>query len=105
MNESIRALDETIKRAYCIGIHYNELMELDIRTFSLCIDGSVYKREQRLNDMKDIGHIVSAKVAQAVWGSRDFKKPIDDIVLRSETLEDISRRKVFETLRKKGLMR
>lgn len=71
---------------------------------NLCIEGSVYKREQELNDRKDIGHIIAGKIAQAVWGSKDFKKPIDEIILHEETLEDISRRKVLNTLKNKGLM-
>lgn len=53
-----------------------------------------------MNDSKHIGHLVAGKISQAVWGSKDFDKPIKDIRLTKQSRKE----KILETLRNKGLI-
>lgn len=52
-----------------------------------------------------VAHIQAKKIAQAVWGSRDFKKPIDEVkLLKEESTEETRRKKVIATLKRKGVI-
>lgn len=49
-----------------------------------------------LNDMAMVGHIIAGKTAQAVWGDKHFKQPIqqikvkDDGKLSNESLKEMT---------------
>lgn len=80
---------------------------MDIRKFNNYVDGFISRREIAMNDEKDVGHVVASKIAQAVWGDKEFKKPIKEFRLTSEdknTAESRNRR-VYETLKAKGLIK
>lgn len=94
--------------ASIIGIAYNELLDMDIRTFNNYVDGFITRREIRMNDSKDVGHAIAAKIAQAVWGDKQFVKPIKEFKLHENTEVDIAEsrnRRVYETLKAKGVIK
>lgn len=58
-----------------------------------------------MNDEKNVGHLVAGKIASAVWGNKDYKKPIKEIRLKEEKDTTESRNaKVLKTLKAKGLI-
>ena len=80
---------------------------MDIRKFNNYVDGFVTRREIKMNDSKDVGHAIAAKIAQAVWGDKQFTKPIKEFKLHSEE-EDVAEsrnRRVYETLKAKGVIK
>ncbi len=80
-------------------------MNMDIRIFNNLVDGYIFNRQTRMNDELRIGHLISGKIAEAVWGSKNFKKPFKDIKLIDEDDVNTSRNKrVFATLKAKGLI-
>ena len=89
-------------QANCIvlGISYEYLLTRDIKFYNNCIEGYTTKREIEMNDLQIVGHRVAAKVAQAVWGSKEFSNPIKSFRLRAETRDE----KILKTLRLKGLI-
>ena len=76
------------------------MLDRDIRFYNNCLYGYLMKRENVMNDMTHVGHILAGKISQAVWGSNDFNKPIKEIRLRPKSHKE----KVLETLRNKGLI-
>ena len=105
LNQSREEFDSTLKQASEMGISYTELLDLDIRKFNCFVDGYMKKRETWLNDSLAIGHRVSAKIAQAVWGSKDFKKEIKPFKITEDKDVNASRNaKVFACLKAKGLI-
>lgn len=87
-----------------IGISYSDFLDLDIRTFNCLCDGFVNRREIYMNDMKTVGHMLAAKISQAVWGSKDFAKPIDEIRLKDSSDPEVVNNKVLDFLKSKGLL-
>jgi hypothetical protein len=83
-----------------MDISYTDLLDRDIRFYNNCIYGYLMKRENAMNDMTHVGHLLAGKISQAVWGSSDFNKPIKEIRLRPKS----NKEKVLETLRNKGLI-
>ena len=80
-------------------------MDIDVRVFNNLVDGYILKRQTIMNDQLRIGHLISGKIAQAVWGSKEYKKPFKDIKLLEEDDTNTSRnKKVFDTLKAKGLI-
>lgn len=80
---------------------------MDIRKFNNFVDGFVTHREIRMNDSKDVGHAIAAKIAQAVWGDKQFTKPIKEFKLHEDKDKDTvesRNKKVYETLKLKGLI-
>lgn len=58
-----------------------------------------------MNDDIAVQHIIAGKIAEAVWGSSSFKKPIKPIKLLEENDTIASRNaKVSEFLKRKGLI-
>lgn len=78
---------------------------MDIRRFNSCVDGYTLRREVQINDDLHNGHIIAGKIAEAVWGSRDFRRPIKDVKLYvdEETVESRNS-KVLQTLIAKGVV-
>lgn len=106
--EARKAYDRIIKDSVTIGISYSDLLDMDIRKFNRCVDGFIERREIQMNDSKTVEHMVAGKIAAAIWGDKSFKKPLKEIKLNKleeETLEEKSKRKVVETLRKKGVIK
>ena len=54
-----------------------------------------------MNDIQSVGHLIAGKIAQAVWGNKEFSKPMKQIHLKEESRND----KVMRTLKAKGLMK
>jgi hypothetical protein len=78
---------------------------MDIRVFNNLVDGYVLRRQTMMNDQLRIEHLAAGKIAEAVWGSKSFKKPFKDIKLIEEEDTNTSRnKKVFNTLKAKGLI-
>lgn len=82
------------------------MLDLDIRTFNNLVDGYTINRETRLNDELQIGHIIAGKISQAVWGDKQFKKPISPIELFKDEADINNERnkKVIATLKAKGVI-
>lgn len=89
--------------ASTVGISYSDWLEMDIREFNQYIDGFITRREIKMNDDKDVGHLVAGKIAAAVWGDKSFKKPIKEIKLREDNSIESRNRRVLETLKRKGV--
>lgn len=88
-----------------MGITYSELLDLDIRKFNCLVDGYQKRRETNMNDQLAVGHRIAGKIAQAVWGSKGFSKPIKQFDFTQEENTVASRNeKVFRTLKAKGLI-
>jgi len=83
-----------------LNINYDSLLDKDIRYYNNCIRGWLKKREFIMNDNAHIGHMLAGKIAQAVWGNKDFSKPIDKVRLTKQSRKE----KILETLRNKGLI-
>ena len=78
---------------------------MDIRKFNCMVDGYLLRREESMNDMQLIGHRIAGKIAQAVWGSRDFQKALDEIELvKKEETAESRNRKVLNALIAKGIV-
>lgn len=78
---------------------------MDIRIFNSFVDGYTLRREASLNDTLRAGHIIAGKISEAVWGSKDFKKPIKEIeLLQEEDDFEARNRKVLQCLRAKGVI-
>lgn len=80
---------------------------MDIRMFNSYVDGFITRREIKMNDEKDVGHVVASKIAQAVWGDKEFRKPIKEFKLTSEedNVAESRNRRVYETLKAKGVIK
>lgn len=88
MKECLEQLDEVYQNCIIIGLDYNTLLDRDFRFYNNAMEGFISKRELQMNDNQSIGHLVSAKIAQAVWGSKNFGKPMQAIRLRKKSREE-----------------
>lgn len=80
-------------------------MCMDIRIFNNFVDGYILRRQTSMNDELRIGHMIAGKIAEAVWGSKNYKRPFKDIKLLDEDDVNTSRnKKVYKTLKAKGLI-
>lgn len=78
---------------------------MDIRVFNNLVDGYILRRQTAMNDKLRIEHLVAGKISEAVWGSKNFKKPFKDIKLLEDDDVNTSRNKrVYATLKAKGLI-
>lgn len=84
-----------------IGIDYNTLLDKDIRYYSNCVNGFIGRREIQMNDIQQVGHLLAGKVAQGIWGNKEFGRPMKEIHLREENRNA----KVMRTLRNKGIIK
>ena len=91
---------DKVQESCAMGIDYNTLLDRDIRYYNNCVNGFVSKREVYMNDMQQVGHLIAGKIAQAVWGNKEFK-PMKQIRLKEESRND----KVMRTLKAKGLIK
>lgn len=82
-------LEDVIRTAHKIGIGYSDLMQMDIREFNQAVEGYIDAREEKLNDEAVVAHRGALKIAQAVYGSRDFRDSIADFELRPKSEEEI----------------
>lgn len=89
-----------------INIDYNNLLDMDIRTYNNYIKGYIKKREVDANDEAFVGHIVAGKIAAAVWADKSYKHPIKEIKFSEDDrdLAEKSRDSVIQTLKRKGLI-
>lgn len=105
MTDSFKQLDKTIRTASEIGVSYSELLDLDIRKFNMYVEGYILRRQQYMNDTLRINHMTAGKIAEAVWGSKRYKKPFKDIeLLVEEDVNSARNKKVLQTLKAKGLI-
>lgn len=81
---------KTIKTASIVGVMYSDLLRLDIRKFDLIVEGFNARREMELNDNLRTGHLIAGKIAQAVWASKNYKKPIEKIVIEEAHREAVT---------------
>jgi hypothetical protein len=49
---------------------------MDKRRLDALVKGYNMKREQVMNDSATVGHTIAGKIAEAVWGSKKFSRPI-----------------------------
>lgn len=69
------------------------------------VEGYIIKRQEYMNDMLKINHLTAGKIAEAVWGSKSFKKEFKEIKLfEDEDINDARNKKVFKFLQSKGLI-
>lgn len=54
----------------------NDLMSMDKRRLDALVKGYTMRREQVMNDNAAVGHTIAGKIAEAVWGSKKFSRPI-----------------------------
>ena len=101
LEESRDELDKIQENCVMIGIDYATLLDRDIRYYTNCVNGFISKREVYMNDAQSVGHLIAGKIAQAVWGNREFSKPMKTVRLREESRDE----KVRRTLKAKGLIK
>lgn len=94
-------LDKVQESCVMMGIDYNTLLDKDIRYYNNCVNGFISKREVYMNDLQTVGHLVAGKIAQAVWSSKEYSKPMEPIRLNGDNRND----KVIQTLKAKGLIK
>lgn len=95
----------TVRKAAIVGIAYSEMLDMDVRTFDEYVNGYTLRREECVNDLLDIGHAVAGKIAMAVWGSREFKRPFERVRLFVEKdVVTYANEKVIGFLKRKGLI-
>lgn len=87
LNDAREELDRTKALAFSIGIHPDELMKMDIRTFKMLVEGSIEARQTKIDDSIMFATVAGLKAALYNNGSSDASKPID-IKLREETREE-----------------
>lgn len=104
LEDGRKAYFKSVEQCTVIGVSYSDFLDIDIRTFNSLCDGFTYKRELYMNDIKTVGHMLAGKISQAVWGSKDFSKPIADIRLREQSDEERMQEKVLKFLQSKGLI-
>lgn len=103
-NNSLKSWHNTIKKAGELGLGWSDLLDMRIIDFDFYIEGYIARQENELNNLQVLGHRLAGKVSQAIWGSNDYTKELDPILLHEETLEEKSRRLVMRTLRDKGVI-
>jgi len=83
-----------------VGIPLSELWDMDIRAFNNYVIGYIRNRETMLNDSLLTGHIIAGKISMAVWGDRQFSKPIKPIKLlkdqKEKSLDDYCKKQMLE---------
>lgn len=104
LSASFKQLDKTLRVASEVGISYSEMLDLDIRKFNMYVEGYVLRRQQHINDTLMINHLTAGKIAEAVWGSRNYKKPFKTIELLKDSSVEAANREVIEFLKKKGVL-
>lgn len=62
-----------------VGVDYNTILANDLGFYRSLITGFMRRREYTINDSLQVGHIISEKIAQAVWGDKNFIKPIKKV--------------------------
>ena len=81
-------MDKVQESCTMMGINYDTLLDRDIRYYNNCVNGFIGKREVYMNDMQSVGHLIAGKIAQAVWGNKEFNKPMEQIHLKEESRND-----------------
>jgi len=102
LQQSRDDLCDIYRNASMMGIQYSELMNMDLRTYIQYSNGYTMRREQTINDSLFVGHVISGKISQAVWGAKEFNDPIEKVCLTDHSLEAERRRKAEEILGKHG---
>lgn len=102
LQQSRDDLCDIYKNASMIGIQYNELMNMDLRTYMQYFQGYTLRREQTINDELFIGHVISGKISQAVWGAKEFNDPIEKVCLTEQSIQKNRERKAEEILKRYG---
>lgn len=85
-----------------MGLRYDDLLDRDLRFYTNCLNGFIKKREYLMNDMQSIGHRIAGKIAQAVWGDRNFTNELDVIEFNKIGENKPKVPKYIQRLRKKG---
>lgn len=78
-------IDRVREVAGMVGVDYNTILDHDLRFYQSLITGFMRKREYAINDSLQVGHIIAEKIAQAVWGDRNFTKPIKAVQIVEPT--------------------
>lgn len=71
-----------------MGVDYNTILDHDLRFYQSLITGFMRKREYSINDSLQAGHIIAEKIAQAVWGDRNFTKLIKPVRIVEPTTQE-----------------
>ena len=79
---TLHQIDDLIESASMIGISYSDLQDMDYRVYKYYSNGYISKTEDIINNVYGITKPIAAKMAQAVWGSKDFNKDIKEVKLR-----------------------
>lgn len=74
-----------IEQASLSGLSFNDFINMHPYEYKAYTNGYIQKRENSINDSLFINHISAAKLAQAVWGSKDYKKTTKNIKLTDST--------------------
>ena len=81
-------IDRVREVAGMVGVDYNTILDHDLRFYQSLITGFMRKREYAINDSLQVGHIIAKKIAQAVWGDRNFTEPIKPVRIIEPTAQE-----------------
>ena len=79
-----------------VGVDYTTILNNDLRFYQALITGFMRKREYTINDSLQVGHSIAEKIAQAVWGDRNFVKPIKPVRIVEPTQQEKNLQKLAQ---------
>ena len=71
-----------------LNISKTDFDNMDLREFTDYKYGSMLNRQNDFNNEQTLLHSIAGKVAQAVWGDKDFKKQLKSVDWTSSILAD-----------------
>lgn len=74
-----------VRAAAEMGLPYSDFLKMDVRQFNNYLEGYVDRRERMLNDNVALIKTEASNIAAAVWGNKQFNKPIKPFKLRGES--------------------
>jgi hypothetical protein len=87
-------LDKVREVAGLVGVDYNTILNNDLRFYQSLIRGYMRRREYAINDSLQVGHVIAEKIAMAVWGDKNFLKPIKHIEIVEPTPREKRARRI-----------
>jgi len=87
-------IDRVREVAGLVGVDYNTILNNDLRFYQSLIRGYMRRREYAINDSLQVGHVIAEKIAMAVWGDKNFLKPIKHIEIVEPTPREKRTRRI-----------
>ena len=83
-----------MQQAGLLGLTVTEVYELDVKKLYSYLYGATLRREQDYNNELALAYGLALKIAGAVWGSKDAKKPFKNVSWADDVMPDRHKRKI-----------